>query len=572
MTNAPKADIIKAPDPVRTVAPIKEETEMLRATDKITALYCRLSQEDANEGESNSISNQKRILEQYARERRFPNPVFFVDDGYSGTSFQRPGFQKMLDEIEAGHVAVCIVKDLSRFGRNSALTGMYTNITFAKYGVRFIAINDNYDTIDPNSVDNDFAGIKNWFNEFYARDTSRKIRAVNKAKGERGEPLTTNIPYGYKKDPDTPKGWLVDEEAAQVVKRIFTLCMEGRGPMQIAKALTEARVLTPTAYKHRQGRKTPNKEGADPYHWNTNTVVHILERREYTGCTVNFKTYTNSIWDKKQRHSPEDRQAIFYNTHPAIIEAEVFDKVQEIRQQRHRRTKTGKSSIFSGLVYCADCGAKMRYCTTNYFEKRQDHFVCANYRSNTGSCSAHFIRAVVLEELVWRHMEAVISYVSRYEAHFRAVMEERLKLSTGEAIRVRRKKLAQDEKRLAELDRLFMRLYEDNVSGKVSDQRYATMSAAYEDEQAALQAEAQTLEKEIEVQERQLENLEQFIQRVHKYAGERELTPYALRELVKAIYIEAPDKSSGKRRQNIRIVYDLVGFIPLNELMKEETA
>ena len=289
---------------------------MLRATDKITALYCRLSQEDANEGESNSISNQKRILEQYARDHRFPNPVFFVDDGYSGTSFQRPGFQKMLDEIEAGHVAVCIVKDLSRFGRNSALTGMYTNITFAKYGVRFIAINDNYDTIDPNSVDNDFAGIKNWFNEFYARDTSRKIRAVNKAKGERGEPLTTNIPYGYKKDPDTPKGWLVDEEAAQVVKRIFTLCMEGRGPMQIARALTEARVLTPTAYKQRQGRKTPNKEGADPYHWNTNTVVHILERREYTGCTVNFKTYTNSIWDKKQRHSPEDRQAIFYNTHP----------------------------------------------------------------------------------------------------------------------------------------------------------------------------------------------------------------------------------------------------------------
>lgn len=297
-----------------------------------------------------------------------------------------------------------------------------------------------------------------------------------------------------------------------------------------------------------------------------------MERREYTGYTVNFKTYTNSIWDKKQRQSPEEKQAVFYGTHPAIIEVEVFDKVQEIRQQRHRRTKTGKSSIFSGLVYCADCGAKMRYCTTSYFEKRQDHFVCANYRSNTGSCTAHFIRAVVLEELVWRHMEAVISYVSRYEAHFRAAMEERLKLSTAEAIRVRRKKLAQDEKRLAELDRLFMRLYEDNVSGKVSDQRYAAMSAAYEDEQAALQAEARALEKEIEVQERQLENLEQFVQRVHKYADLRELTPYALRELVKAIYIEAPDKSSGKRRQNIHIVYDLVGFIPLNELMKEGTA
>lgn len=206
-------------------------------------------------------------MEQYARDHHFPNPVFFVDDGYSGTSFERPGFQKMLDEIEAGHVAVCIVKDLSRFGRNSALTGMYTNITFAKHGVRFIAINDNYDTIDPNSVDNDFAGIKNWFNEFYARDTSRKIRAVNRAKGERGEPLTTNIPYGYRKDTDTPKGWLVDDEAARVVKRIFTLCMEGRGPMQIAKVLTEDKILTPTAYKHRQGRKTPNWEGADPCQW-----------------------------------------------------------------------------------------------------------------------------------------------------------------------------------------------------------------------------------------------------------------------------------------------------------------
>ena len=263
---------------------------------------------------------------------------------------------------------------------------------------------------------------------------------------------------------------------------------------------------------------------------------------------------------------------MFYGTHPAIIEQEVFDKVQEIRQQRHRRTRTGKSSLFSGLVYCADCGAKMRYATTSYYEKRQDHFVCANYRSNTGTCSAHFIRSVVLEEMVLLHMETVISYVTRYEAHFRSVMEKRLKLSTGEAIRVRRKKLGQDEKRLAELDWLFMRLYEDNVSGKVSDQRFALMSAAYEDEQESLKAEVQTLQKEIEAQERQLENFDQFIQRVHKYTDLRELPPYALRELVKAIYIEAPDKSSGKRRQGIRIAYDLVGFIPLEELTKEETA
>lgn len=572
MTNAANHAIIHSTDPVLTVAPLKEETEMLRATEKITALYCRLSQEDERAGESLSIENQKAILTQYAKQHHFPHPVCFVDDGCPGTNFQRPGFQAMLEEIEADRVGIVIVKDLSRFARNSAMAGMYINFTFAEHGVRFIAINDNYDTIDPNSVDNDFAGIRNWFNEFYARDTSRKIRAVQKAKGERGVPLTVHAPYGYRKDPADKTKWLVDEEAAQVVRHIFTLCMEGRGPMQIAKVLREEKVPNPTAYKRRQGMKTPNKESADPYRWNTNTVVHILERREYTGCTVNFKTYTNSIWDKKQRETPEDKQAVFYGTHPAIIEQEVFDKVQEIRQQRHRRTKTGKSSLFSGLVYCADCGAKMRYCTTSYYEKRQDNFVCANYRSNTGSCSAHFIRAVVLEELVWMHMKEVISYVTHYEAHFRAAMEERLKLTSGEAIRVRRKKLAQDEKRLDELDRLFIRLYEDNVGGKVSDERFAMMSGAYEDEQAALKAEVQTLRQEIEVQERQSDNLEQFIQRVHKYTELTELTPYALRELVKAIYIEAPDKSSGKRRQGIRIAYDLIGFIPLEELTEQETA
>ena len=572
MTNSQNLGTIKATNPVLAVAPLKEETEMLRATEKITALYCRLSQEDANEGDSNSITNQKDILLRYAKEHRFPNPTFFVDDGYSGTNYDRPGFQQMLSEIEAGKVVVVLTKDLSRLGRNSSLTGLYINFTFPKYSVRYIAINDHFDTIDPNSTDNDVAGIKNWFNEFFAKDTSRKIRAVQKAKGERGVPLTTNVPFGYRKDPEDRTKWIVDEAAALVVKRIFKLCMEGRGPMQIAKLLQAEKVLNPTSYKRREGIKSPSPETADPYHWNTNTVVHILERREYTGCTVNFKTYTNSIWDKKQRETPIEKQAVFYNTHPAIIEQEVFDKVQQIRKQRHRRTKTGKSSLFSGMVYCADCGAKMRYCTTNYFEKRQDHFVCANYRSNTGSCSAHFIRAVVLEELVWMHMKAVIFYVTRYEKHFRTVMEQRLRMSSEEAIRGYKTQFAQAERRLAELDRLFIRIYEDNVSGRITDERFSMMSRTYEDEQTQLKVEIQSLQQEIEVQERQIENLEQFIQRVHKYEDLQELTPYALRELVKAIYIEAPDKSSGKRRQNIRISYDLVGFIPLNELVKEETA
>ena len=478
----------------------------------------------------------------------------------------------MLDEIEADHVAVVLTKDLSRLGRNSTMTGMFINITFAKHNVRYIAINDNFDTQNQNSVDNDFAGIRMWFNEFYARDTSRKIRAVNKAKGERGEKLTTNAPYGYRKNPENKKEWIIDEEAAQVVRHIFDLCMEGRGPMQIAKQLKEEMILTPTAYKHKEGIKTPNPESADPYHWCTETVIGILERQEYTGCTVNFKTYTNSIWDKKQRENPEENRAVFYNTHPAIIEPEVFDKVQEIRQQRHRRTKTGKSHMFSGLVFCADCKAKMRYCTTSYFEERQDHFVCANYRSNTGTCSAHFIRAVVLEQLVWKHMQMVIDYVLHYEDFFRAKMEQRLRVESNEILRVKRKQLDKAEKRILELDKLFVRIYEDNVAGKLSDERFSVMSSSYEEEQQALKADAETLRQEIEVQEQQNQNLELFIQKVHQYADLDELTAYAAHDLIKAIYIGAPDKSSGKRRQSISICYDFVGFIPLDELMKQETA
>ena len=580
MTNTQSLGTIEATNPVLAVAPLKEETEMLRATDKITALYCRLSVEDlkedkkgGKEDESNSIQNQQIMLMEYAKSQHFPNPTFFIDDGYSGVDFSnRPGFQKMLAEIEAGHVEVVITKDLSRLGRNSSLTGLYINYTFPQYDVRYIAINDHFDTIDPNSTDSDMAGIKNWFNEWYSKDTSRKIRAVNKAKGERGERLTTNVPYGYKRDSDDPKKWVIDEEAAQIVKRIFSLCMEGKGPSQIAALLEKEKVLNPTTYKQREGRKTPHQTPENEYRWHESTVAYILEYMEYTGCTVNFKTYTNSIYDKKQRENPMENRRIFYNTHPAIISLEVFDKVQEIRQQRHRRTKTGKSSLFSGMVYCADCGAKMRYCTTNYFEKRQDHFVCANYRSNTGSCSAHFIRAVVLEELVWMHMRTVISYVSRYEDHFRAVMEQKLRLSSEAAIRGHKKRLAQAEKRLGELDRLFIRIYEDNVAGRITDEKFSMMSKTYEDEQAQLKVEIQTLQQEIEVQERQIENLEQFIQRVRKYEDLDELTPYALRELVKAIYIEAPDKSSGKWYQGIRISYDLVGFIPVEELLKQETA
>jgi DNA invertase Pin-like site-specific DNA recombinase len=563
---------MKSTNPVLTVAPLKEDTEMFGATNKITALYCRLSQEDERSGESLSIENQKAILLQYVKDHHFPNPVFFVDDGVSGVTYDRPGFQAMLAEIEAGNVAVAITKDLSRLGRNSALTGLYTNFTFPQNGVRFIAINDNYDTIDPNSVNNDFAGIKNWFNEFYARDTSRKIRAVQKAKGERGVPLTVNVPYGYVKDPENPRRWLLDPEAAQVVQRIFQMCMEGRGPQQIANQLRADKVLTPTAYKKQQGRNTPNPTPENPYGWGDSSVVKILERREYTGCTVNFKTYSNSIWDKKQRENPVEKQAIFPGTHERIIEDDMFEKVQVIRQQRHRMTRTGRSSIFSGLVYCADCGSKMQYGSSNNGDFAQDFFDCSLHKKNREKCGGHFIRVKVLERMVLKHIQLVTGYILRYEAHFRMVMEQQMKLESTEKILTSRKKLNRDEKRIAELKRLFIKIYEDNASGRLSDERFDMLSQSYETEQKQLEAEVVSLRQEIEVQARQSENIEKFIQTAQKYVSIDTLDPYALRELVQAIYVEAPDKSSGKRWQNIHIKYDGLGFIPLDELMKGETA
>ena len=559
-------------NPVLTVAPPKEETEMSGATNKITALYCRLSQEDARAGESLSIENQKAILTQYAKEHRFPNLQFYVDDGYSGTNYDRPGFQSMMDDVQAGKVGVVLTKGLSRLGRNSALTGLYTNFTFPENGVRYIAINDNFDTADQTSINNDFAGIKNWFNEFYARDTSRKIRAVNKAKGERGVPLTVHVPYGYVKDPADKHHWIVDEEAAAVVKRIFDLCMEGRGPQQIANQLKADKVLTPTAYKKRQGQKTPHAEPENPYEWRDSSVVNILERREYTGCTVNFKTYTNSIWDKKQHETPKDQQAIFPDTHERIIEDDVFEKVQMIRQQRHRKTKSGRSSMFSGLLFCSDCGEKLYYGATNNYKPECAFFDCSLHWKHKDKCPTHYIRESVLECMVLKHMQLVTGYILQYEDRFRSVMESQLRVESAEKLNISKGRLERNEKRIAELKRLFIKIYEDNARGKLNDERFDMLSQSYEAEQKQLEAEAVQLKQEIEVQQRQNESIEKFIQKAKGYVGMEELDPYALRELVQAIYVDAPDKPSGKRRQHIHIKYDGIGFIPLNELLQKETA
>ena len=573
MTDIQNYDILNPTNPVPTDAPTKKEEETMSGA-KITALYCRLSQEDERLGESMSIEHQKEILLQYAREHRFPNPTFFVDDGYSGTDFDRPGFQNMLAEIEEGHVGILLTKDLSRLGRNSAMVGLYTTYTFPQNGVRYIAINDGFDTADQLSVNNDMAGIRNWFNEFFAKDTSRKIRAINKAKGERGVPLTANVPYGYVKDPADPKHWIIDPEAAAVVKRIFAMCMEGRGPHQIATQLTAEDVLNPTAYKHRQGLNTPGPTPEKASFWGSSTVSKILERREYTGCTVNFRTYRNSIWDKKQRENPPEKQLIFRDTHEAIIEEAVFERVQEIRQHRHRQTRTGKSTMFSGLVFCADCGARMCYGSVGNGRTDQSFFECSTHHNKRkGSCGSHYIREAVLSQIVLKHIQAVTGSILFHEEHFRRVMYEQRQAQSQEEIRSLKKQLERDEKRIAELKRLFMKIYEDNAAGRLSDDRYEMLSAAYETEQKQLEDEVGRIRAAIEAQEKQAESLKQFIHRIKDHAIDIDhLDGTILHELIEAIYVGAPDKSSGHRVQHIHIKYNGIGFIPIYELMEQQTA
>ncbi len=574
MTDAQNYDILNPTNPVSTDAPTEKEdmTEMSGA--KITALYCRLSQEDERLGESLSIEHQKEILLQYAREHRFPNPTFFVDDGYSGTDFNRPGFQRMLAEIEAGHVGILLTKDLSRLGRNSAMVGLYTTYTFPQNGVRYIAINDGFDTADQLGVGNDMAGIRNWFNEFFAKDTSRKIRAVNKAKGERGIPLTVNVPYGYMKDPADPKHWIIDPEAAAVVKRIFGMCMEGRGPGQIATQLTAERILAPSSYKRSKGIATPGGVPANPYFWGSKTVADILDRREYTGCTVNFRTYTNSIWDKKKHDTPIEKQAIFPDTHEAIVEQEVFDRVQEIRQKRHRMTRTGISTIFSGLVYCADCCERMQYEASNNYQTDQAFFDCSTHRSKRkGTCSGHFIREQVLKQIVLKHIQVVTSCILFHEDHFRKTILRQYEAQNEEQLKALRNQLDRTEKRIAELNRLFMKIYEDNAAGRLGDDRYEMLSGGYDTEQRQMEADAADLRKLIQAQEEHACLLERFIRRLKDHAMEIDhLDGTILHELIDRIEVGAPDKSSGKRVQHIHIKYNGVGFIPIHELMKEETA
>ena len=548
---------------------------MNRQSGKITAIYCRLSRDDEQAGESNSIVNQKAILKKYAKEQGFRNIQFFVDDGFSGANFNRPEWQRMIAMVEADQIGVLLAKDMSRIGRNYLEVGFYTEILFPKHNVRFIAINSGVDSA--NQMDNDFTPFLNIINEFYVKDSSKKVKASMKQKGESGEYLTTNPPYGYMKDPDNPKKhWIIDDEAAAVVRQIFAWCMEGYGPSQIAHKLKDAKVDCPTVHWAKMGRNAPAKTPDDPYDWAPRTISGILERQEYLGHMVNFRTHRQSYKSKKKIENPQSEWKIFENTHDAIVDEETFYRVQELRKNKRRPARTGKSNMFSGIVRCADCGEKLYYCTSNSFESRQDHFVCSTSRKKGKDvCDTHFIRAVVLEEGTLQHMRMVISCVASYEDAFRRALGAKRSAEVRKELAAKRRMLQKSENRLAELDRLFKRIYEDMVNGKLSESRFQMLSEDYEKEQADLRIKIEMLEEEIQNQEDQADNVDKFIRQAKKYLHLEKLTPTILNDMVNAVYVHAPDKSSGHRVQDVEISYNYIGILPaalLYDLQNGKTA
>lgn len=536
--------------------------------EKWTALYCRLSRDDDNEGDSNSIQHQKQILEKYAKDHSITNYKFYVDDGYSGTSFNRPGFQEMLADIEAGYVDCVIVKDMSRFGRNYLEVGMYTEIMFPDKDVRFIAINDG---VDSARDDNDFTPFRNIINEWYAKDTSKKIRAVFRAKGLSGKRLSTQTPYGYLKGEN---GQLIeDTETAPVVRLIFRLAVEGNGPGKIARILREKQIVTPgTLEFHRTGR-TSRYNPEFPYQWHESTVVNILEQKDYLGNTYNFKTTKKSYKSKKVIHNPEEKQVVFENTHVALIDQETWDLVQKARQSRRRPTKMGDMGMFSGMVYCADCGNKLHLCRTKSWDRSLDNYVCGTYKRRRGECSAHYIRSTVLETLVLDNLQKVIAYVRDYENDFVQQVTENKAAEQMQMLSVSKRQMEQQMRRIAEIDNIIKRLYEDNLNGKLSDSRFSKMSADYEQEQRTLENSNAELKCMVDTCEEQSLNIKSFLKCVRKYTEPCELTPDILHELVEKIIVYAPDKSSGHRTQQIDIYYNFVGKIPLSkEVATRQTA
>ena len=545
-----------------------------QAENKITALYCRLSQDDGREGESNSISNQKEILAQYARANGFHNTMFFVDDGISGTTFDRPDFQRMQRMIENGEIGVVIVKDLSRFGRNYLDVGEYLEIKYPTLGVRFIAIQENVDTLK--NTGTEMMPFNNIFNEWYAAQTSKKIRAVWKSKADKGERIAAAIPYGYIKSQDDPKQWIIDEEASKVVRYIFELALEGLGPMKIARRLEDEQILSPTAYYLENGRKSSNDISArGKCAWSTTSVRHILENRQYTGCTVNFKTSLVSYKVHKTVYNPEEEWQIIPNTQEAIVDEDTFNRVQELRDSRRRNTATGRESLFSGLLYCADCKSKLYFCAAKSIKPEQEFHRCSAYKENRGTCSIHFIREVVLREAILELVKRVALFIQQYEAVFLYMYAKKYNITKEVNSRNMKATIERNKRRIKELDKLIERIYEDNVLGKIPDARFSKMMASYEAEQNQLVTETAKAEESLKTMEQDKVDLRAFLETIRQCTDIKELTPAIVNRLIRRIEVHNSEKVDGRKQVRLDVYFTAVGLIDipgekeLIEMMRE---
>ena len=532
-----------------------------KSRDVTAFLYERLSRDDNLEGESYSIGNQKKLLAKVAKEKGYTNLVHFLDDGISGVTMDRPGFVEMIRQLEQGKAAAVFVKDLSRLGRNYIEVGRLTEEFFPDHDIRLVAVSDNIDTAEG---ENELAPIRNLFNEWYARDISKKRRISNKIKGNAGEPMG-QPPYGYIKDPNDPKHWIVDDEAAQVVRRVYSMTLEGFGTEQIAAQLEKDDVLTPRAYWLTKGIKRPGKgKQQPPTKWNSSTITKILSLQEYCGDILNFKTYSKSYKNKKRIDNDRENWVVFQDVHEAIIERAVYEQVQQKRGKiRKRRTNNGEHNMFSGLLVCADCGSNLHF-HFNQGNPEIKYFNCSNYKGNRGTCtSTHYVRVDFLEEVVLGEIRRLMKFASLYEDEFvKAVIGHSQQAEqTDRKLKEKELKtlLARDE----ELDGLFERIYEDNVSGKLSDDRFAKMSRRYEDEQKELAEKIKKLRSEIEKQSSRSMTTDMFIGLVRKYTRARKLTPRMLNELIEKIEVFNAEKIDGVWEQRLRIHYNCVGTIEI---------
>ena len=535
-----------------------------------TALYCRLSQDDGIEGDSNSIQNQKSILRKFAEDHHFPSPCFYVDDGFSGGNFQRPAFQQMISDMENGEIGIIVTKDLSRLGRNQLHTGLYIEERFPMFGVRYIAINDNVDT--ENAESNDLMPFKNLFNEWFIRDTSRKIRAVLKAKAERGERLGTRAPYGYRKDPDTKK-LIVDEEAAAIVRRIFAMCAGGSGPSQIARILKKEQILTPTMYAYtRYGITHTCLDTAHPYNWSDSAIANLLENEIYLGNTVNMKYSTKSYKDKRRAEHSREECLVFENTHPALITREIWDIVQRVRKNKRRLTKMEEQNKYSGLVFCADCGSNMVLHRAHTMSASYNHFTCRIYKKDGEACTGHYIRECVLDEIVLEDLRRVTSAAREHPEKFAAYIGSKQSAELQREIRRQEKELAAMRKRKAELDAIFKKLYEDSVLGRITTEQFQMLSGSYMDEQNQIAASIPQKEADIQRLRETVNGTDGFLDKAKRYTDITELTPELLRLFIEKIVVHEKEvKWSKHAPQTVEIYYNGIGYVGSGQQDVEET-